>query len=187
MAETTEKPLTLIALRHSGTHLIQPIMRRLSNKTVYAPKGNDAVQCTPSEKVVIFLRDPRDTIVSQARYKNAGLVEGKADRRIVRLLKRGDETPVAHMTKWASRWATGAGLIVRFEELTDPATRREQVERIRDYIGGGDVDDAIAYAFGKSVTWTGKHSKWRDWFGPEATKMWKKQNGAHLVALMGYK
>lgn len=191
MAETTAKPYTLACLRHSGTHLIQPIMRRLTDRAIYAPKGNDAIVCTPSKKVVVFLRDPRNTIISHARYKSGISDPGKMDRRIAKLITRrraGSETPIEHMTKWANRWTTWRGaLVVRFEDLVDPARTLAEIERVRAYLDNlGDAEDARAYAMGTSVTYTGRHSKWREWFGPEATKAWHSQGGPALVRAMGY-
>lgn len=188
MAETTNKPYTLICLRHSGTHLIQPIMRRLTGSTVYAPKGSDAINCTPSAKCVVFLRDPRNTIISHTRYKASDLQPGKADKRIAKLItkrKSGIEGPIEHMTAWARRWARSEGtLIVRFEDLV--SDKVGQVTRVRDYLGGGDVDDAIEYTFGKSGTWTGRHSQWREWFGPLALDAWNANGGPRLLKAMGY-
>lgn len=192
MAETTNKPYTLACLRHSGTHLIQPIMRRLTDKPIYAPKGNDALVCKPSQKVVVFLRDPRNTIVSHTRYKSSIREPAKLDRRIAKLITRrrpGEDTPIEHMTKWAKRWVKWKGaLVVRFEVLTNPEFSLSEVERISAYLDGlGDPEDARAYAMGTSVTYTGRHSRWREWFGPEATKAWNENGGPALVRAMGYR
>lgn len=193
MAETTNKPYTLACLRHSGTHLIQPIMRRLTNKAVYAPKGDDALRCIPSAKVVVFLRDPRNIIVAHARYKTS-LREpsAKFDRRLAKLLTRrrlNSDLPIEHMTKWANRWYDWPGaLVVRFSDLTDPAKTLSEIERVRAYLDNlGDAEDARAYAMGTSVTYTGRHSKWREWFGPESTKAWNANGGPALVRAMGYR
>lgn len=184
---TSLKPYTLIALRHSGTHLIQPIMRSLTDKPVSAPKGESALAFIPSAKCIVFLRDPRNIVVSHMRYKNAGIDTAKADKRLLRLLTKhhGGDGPIEHMTKWAKRWMACEGaLVVRFETLI--AERQSEVTRIRDYLGVGDVDAAITYAFGTSVTYTGRHSQWREWFGPQSLEAWKTNGGPDLVRLMGY-
>lgn len=205
---TSTKPFTLIALRHSGTHLIQPLMRRLTGRAVSAPKGPSALTFIPATKCVVFLRDPRNIVVSHMRYKNAGMPQSKADKRLHRLLtKRGDgDGPIEHMTKWARRWANppfwskkdwenAPSLTVRFEQLTveDFPDRCNEITRIAQYLFSpknptfGQIWDAHDYAFGTSVTYTGRHSKWQEWFGPQSLEAWNTNGGPELVRLMGYK
>lgn len=192
--------MTLIALRHSGTHLIQPLIRNMTGKTVYVPKGQDALDCIPSPKVVVWIRDPRNTLVSMYRYKNGGREAVPNDERFAKMLNRHKRGvwPVTYMGLWARRWAPNlkrlaAGtLVTRFEDYVsaDNLGRIVLVHRLDGFLNGeadsARTNTAIAYAFGTSGTYTGRHSQWREWFGPRSTEVWEAQNGPALLRLMGY-
>ncbi len=188
MTPTSTKPTTLIALRHGGTHLIQPIIRHLTDKPVYVPKGRDALVCVPSPKLVIFLRDPRNRMVSMFRYKRPKAIAAESDEALAQLLdstKHG-VNPIEFLIQWAGQWAAHpTGLIVRFEQLME--ARLSQTERIKEYLDApGDAQAAVDYTFGKSGTWTGRHSRWEEWFGPLSREVWQKRGGHLIVGLMGY-
>ena len=188
MTPTSTKPTTLIALRHGGTHLIQPIIRHLTDKPVHVPKGRDALECVPSPKLVIFLRDPRNRMVSMLRYKQPKMVPAVADEALAAMIAKPKKgvLPVEFMLQWAARWASHeTGLIVRFEQLMDAPLH--EVEKLRAYLDApGSAQAAVDYTLGKSGTFTGRHSRWREWFGPLSTKAWYEAGGDTLVPLMGY-
>ena len=189
MTPTSTKPTTLIALRHGGTHLIQPIIRHLTDRPVYVPKGELALSCIPSPKLVVFLRDPRNRLVSMFRYKRPKAVPADSDEALARMLaspKKG-ETPVRFMLRWARRWASDpAALIMRFEDLASERGLAEAT-RLREYLAAeNSAESAYEYAFGKSGTFTGRHSRWREWFGPQTSRAWLEHGGPELQSLMGY-
>lgn len=200
MTPTTRKPFTLIAPRHSGTHLIQPLMRHLTGRTVYVPKGDDAIKCVPSPKCVVWLRDPRNIVIARYRFKyGRDLDPAKHDSGLAAMLrqKKNGETPLAYMLRWARRWKfdRAVGHVARFEEYTatDDLGRIVRVSALDQYLRPdsvsnreGDVSKAIAYAFGTSGTFTGRHSRWVEWFGPLTMEAWADGRGDHLCELMGY-
>jgi len=190
---TSTKPVTLIAMRHGGTHLIQPLIRELTGKSVYVPKGNNALDCRPGRKLVIFLRDPRNRVVSQLRYKNPRIQPGeKADEQLASLMGREKmgSTTLDYMLAWASKWGCayrGGCLQMRFEDLVaDPLYAAECVALYLDVPGGQNAAKAVEYTIGKSGTFTGRHSRWREWFGPKSTQAWRKGDGPQILRLMGY-
>jgi len=186
------KPYTVMVMRHAGSHLIKPLMRRLTGQALYSPKGDDALIRDPSGKVVVFLRDPRDRAVSGYRYKAGRRGQDVSDVGLARFLSRkpkGGITPIEFMQAWGQRWNNYPGaMVMRFEDLVrDAAERKAQVDRLAGYVGCGDPADAIAYAFETSRTFTGRYSSWPEWFGPLATKAWHDGGGARAVKAMGYK
>jgi hypothetical protein len=207
MSTTTNKPYTLIALRHSGTHLIQPIIRSLTGKTCYVPKGQNALDCPAAAKTVVWLRDPRNTLVSQYRYKR-GKDAPKDDASFAAALMRAKNgtRPIAYLLQWAERWgAASSCYVARFEDFVsaDALGRIVRVSALAEYLLGPPihgsrvesessvgrevaVGQAIAYAFGTSGTYTGRHSQWEEWFGPRTREVWEKEGGAKLLQAMGY-
>ncbi len=187
--------VSLLALRHGGTHLIQPIMQALTGAPCKAPKGDKSLTLEPAAKVVLFLRDPRNRMISNWRYKAghhhvADMGAEEIDERLAKFLvrpKHGVE-PIHHMNQWARRWLAWPGVhLVRFEAMADRDAGIAEVERLAAYLDApGEPAAAYDATFGKSVTWTGRHSAWPDWFGPLSTTAWREGGGAPLVDLMGY-
>lgn len=191
MINRTTKPTTLIALRHGGTHLIQPLIRHLTDAAVAAPKGRMTLGHIPAPKVVVFTRDPRNRIVSHFRYKyhKAKGDPGSFDEELAAFIRRvkDGQTNIEFMTAWAKRWVGYPGsLLMRFETVM--ADQLAETERLKEYLGApGDAAAACEYTFGKSGTWTGRHSNWREWFGPRATEAWEADGGRKCLKAMGYK
>lgn len=203
----TKKPFTVAAMRHGGTHLINPVVRRLTNKPVYSPKGASSLVCTPSSIVIVFPRDPRNRAVSNVRYKLGReavdrLDEAGRDEALFHYLstrKSGDALlPIEFMTRWAQRWCHGkfgnAGthwMLCRFEELAGPNALLEctKIATFLKEVGADLVctpDVARAYALGTSGTFTGRHSNYREWFGPKSIAFWNRNFGPSCTMEMGY-
>lgn len=208
MSQRTNKPYTVAALRHGGTHLIQPIVRRLTGKTVYAPKGNISLHCIPSRIVVVFTRDPRNRVVSNLRYKTGLMLDrttlADRDQALLHFLKtskaQGHDLPIDHMQKWATVWVgmaekpgKRAVKLMTFEALASPATGVDEVLQLVAFLNQAQDDplrasseSAYEYSMGKSGTFTGRHSDWREWFGEESRRFWRANFGAALTSRMGY-
>lgn len=203
----TQKPYTVAAMRHGGTHLITPVVRRLTSRPVYSPKGSSSLTCIPSDIVVVFPRDPRNRAISNVRYKlGRDAVDrldaaGRDDALAHYLTTRktaADLQPIEFMTQWAQRWVDGrfAGkrtrwMLVRFEELAGPNALVEctKVATFLAECGAklvASAEDARSYALGKSGTFTGRHSNYREWFGPKATHHWHRNFGPACTQIMGY-
>lgn len=185
---TSAKNTTLIAMRHGGTHLIQPIIRQLTGRAVSTPKGAATLTWVPGPKLVIFTRDPRNRMVSHFRYKHHSNRHERSDAMLAKLMAEPKHglTPIEFMVRWAERWCHPPhGFGTSFEQLM--LCPVETVTRLRDYLDApGDPEEAVAYTLGRSGTWTGRHSRWQEWFGPESQAEWSRQGGDRLVRLMGY-
>ncbi len=203
-APTTKKPITVAALRHGGTHLITPIIRKLTGKTVYSPKGEAALHCIASPIVVVFYRDPRNRVISNLRYKMGDVTIGMApaarDQALADfLLKRkqpGSLLPIEYMIQWDQRWSkepTGRQQMhSRFETIVAPEATLGEIRRIASLLTAAGLEleatpeEAQTYALGTSGTFTGRHSNYREWFGPLACAAWKREFGPALTKRMGY-
>lgn len=186
MIPTTRKPYTVIALRHGGTHLIIPTVRYLTGKTVYSPKGNDALTCIPSTVVIVFLRDPRNWLVSFFKWRGGELGDDRGLARFM-LARRKEESPLGYARSWAKRWVGYPGALTsRFEDLLPPDGVLETRKIARFLRVKADPAATYARVFGKSGTFTGKPSDWTKWFGPESNNAFERGGGDDLLKLMGY-
>lgn len=200
-------------MRHGGTHLITPIVRRFTDRPVYSPKGIASLNCIPSEIVIVFTRDPRNRAISNLRYKLGreavpGLNASDRDTLLAAFLASrkndGALTVIDFMHRWAKRWRSGdqwrsgdhaytgrASTLVRFEDLVGEnslawtATIGQFLERAGAKLVA-TPNEARAYALGKSGTWTGSHSNYADWFGPKSCDFWRRNFGLQCTIEMGY-
>ncbi len=204
---TTKKPITVAALRHGGTHLITPIIRRLTGRAVYSPKGDSALHCIPSPVVVVFYRDPRNRVISNLRYKMTGNLclawnRQTRDENLFEFLskrkKPGSLTSIEYMIQWEQFWRCDnvirhGYMHTRFETLVDEAASLGEVTRIASLLTAAGFDleatpsEALAYSIGQSGTYTGSHSNYREWFGPKSAAYWRREFGHELTKRMGYK
>lgn len=189
---TSRKATTVLAIRHSGTHIIVPLVNVLTGKAVFSPKGEEGITCIPSRASLIWTRDPRNWIVSAYRWKNHGALPGpKSDKGLAKLIRSRakGETMVEYAMRWADRWMVGLGPRVRFEDFAENPVR--EAEEIAEHFRLCGAPIAISAQEAVSKVWnqgtyTGKHSYWRDWFEYEAKWAWSEAGGDRLTAAMGY-
>lgn len=197
-AYVTRKPYTVAAMRHGGTHLITPIVRTLTGRTVYSPKGLQSLNCIPSQVVIVFRRDPRNRLVSNFRYKNPGALERLTPTErdaqlaafmVARSVKK-PISPLEFMKRWALCWYHYPGAFdLSFEDLVGPEGL-QHVRWLAEFLEvkrTGAPLEAYEYSLGKSGTWTGRHSRWEEWFGPLSREAWGKFHGDELVRYLGYR
>lgn len=185
---------TIALLRHGGSHLIRPIVFGLGANIV--EPGNFGAPLDRAEgPVIVFLRDPRDRMVATYRWwldkprKAASMAEGGAspDEQIAWLLTEGEF--LAEMLRWARIWCHWPdALKVRFEDMRENGVN--EIARIaahlgkpQDYQRDAEIWERIWL---KGRTYTGKHSDWRESFGPKSNAVWATCGGPDLLQMMGY-
>lgn len=186
MNPRTRKLYTVMAMRHSGTHLILPIVKQITGKALYRPKGEEALICEPSGPVIVFLRDPRNRLISAWRWKRGSLPSDRQMAKFMVTQKDGDaRSPMSFMLRWAQRWAGFEGALqVRFESIASEGVR--EVARIAAFLGK-DIDASAIYSRNwRQGTFTGQHSDWRECFGPLSLEAWNENGGPKLLKTMGY-
>lgn len=187
---------TVALMRHGGSHLIRPIVAVLGVNRLHEP-GKDVPLDHAEGPVIVFLRDPRNRMVATWRWwsqkprKAAAMLRGgaDADEQIAWLLSRDGGGFLPEMLRWARIWCHRPdALTVRFETIC--ADGCAEVARIAEHLGlpaDAERDIAIFKAvYGHGRTYTGKHSDWRETFGPASNAMWDANGGPELIELMGY-
>lgn len=189
---SSTKPYTVIVMRHGGSHLILPLVRAIARQPLYRPKGNEALICKPSGPTIIFIRNPRNRLVSFFRWKR-GFPETLAERDAAlawfMTLVTGRHSkklnPLQFMLAWANRWMREDGLLVRFEDMIGPHGEAEAV-RIQKFLGTEGDAALVHKAIVGATTFTGRHSDWREWFGPQSLARYRANGGEDLDKLMRY-
>lgn len=185
---------TVALLRHGGSHLIRPIVAGLGFKIV-EPGNFGAPLNQAIGPVIVFVRDPRDRMVSTYRWwmtkpRKAAQLEtaaGTTDEQIAYLLN--DQRFLRDMLEWARIWCRwGGALRVSFENMRENGTA--EIARIAEHLGKSrDYQrDAALFeeVYGKGRTYTGRHSDWQQTFGPKSNGIWAENGGPELLELMGY-
>ena len=189
-ATRAERPHTSIfCLRHGGTHLIKPLVKRLVKlPTVDLGKIPNPEKHVPLGPVVIGLRDPRNVIVAAVKWhlRRAGepIEPGpQHDKALAHQMAQ----MMPYMVRYVSASIHRPGVVTRFEALVAPDGPAE-AERVARELGCAEGDGAAALAavLGTGHTFTGSYSDHRQWFGPRANSAWINSGGVRLLNLMGY-
>lgn len=201
------RPHVLIAaIRHGGTHLINPLVKKLGGRGCSADKQIGLL--VPKGKLIVFTRDSRNTITSAFRWKlrqcgRPDVPMPEYDEEIAERLGRrnhkkknkympdhmastGIETRMAY---WKHYLGFEEKLRVRFEDLTSqtPKVQKRTLMAIKDYLGSDEDPEAILATFyRKSVTYSGKFTDWRQWWGPKARAEFVRNKGNQLLEILGY-
>jgi len=186
------KPIATVALmRHGGSHLIRPIVAELGFDIV-EPGNFGAPIGEARGPVIVWLRDPRDRMVSTMRWWRgkprkaiALTAAGESDdEQLAWLIDEGGFLP--EMLRWALIWcAWPDALTVRFEDMRRWPT--VEIEAIARHLGVecepvGIKDRTLE----TGRTFTGRYSNWRESFGPLTNAVWAAGGGAELLKVMGY-
>ena len=200
--------VTIAARRHGGTHLINPLCKRLAGRKCFsADKARSLF--VPTGPLVVFTRDPRNTLISRLRWdlKNKGLpanpppdfgYDEKLARRLGMTTMPNDRDPPEfwyltgmkyQLAYWGYWLALGYPKIVsRFETLANEDTGVAETARIGEYLQTKEDPEAIFRGlFRVSPTYNGSFSDWREWFGPLSMEAFKRNGGPAVLAVMGYK
>lgn len=198
------KHVTVICFRHGGTHLIFPFIQQMSTLPIVEAGKLHELAHTPDGPVVVIWRDPRNRIVSTYRWnlkrrpdrvKRWGATD---DERLAALISKPDMPNLPRMKeaqgvsytvamrKFVGHWMK-YGATTTFEALTDPHRSSMAAETVAEAVGyWGDAKRALENVMGKSHTYTGKFSDWREWFGPKSIEAWEREGGPELCRMMGY-
>lgn len=180
---------SIFCLRHGGTHLIKPLVKRLVKlPTVDLGKLPEPEAHVPLGPVVIGLRDPRNVIVASRKWElrraDQSIDPGpQHDAAIAVLIRR----EMAIMLRYVLASISRPGVVTRFEDLVAPDGPIE-AERVGRELGCPDGAGAAALAavLGTGHTFTGQYSDHRQWFGPKAKAAWDETGGRRLLTTMGY-
>ncbi len=185
---------TIALMRHGGSHLIRPIVAQMGFDIV--EPGNFGAPLDEAQgPVIVFLRDPRDRMVSTLRWwreKPRKLTEltvkckGKSDdEQLLYLLS--EDGFLEEMLTWARIWCNWPNaLIIRFEDIRYQGC--SVIDTIADHLGFvGDTEAIFNAVYEKSHTFTGRYSNWYEWFGVKSNSYWELNGGIELLELMGYK
>lgn len=188
---------TVALMRHGGSHLIRPIVSRLGFEII--EPGNFGAPLDQAQgPVIVFLRDPRDRMVATRRSPGGWLHKPRKSEQLMRVASDEDGQLawmiddagfMTEMLRWARIWCRWPGaLIVRFENVRSDGCA--EVSRIMAHLGLSENRDRavalFAETYGTGRTYSGRHSDWRESFGPLARAAWERTGGAELLELMGY-
>lgn len=185
---------TVALMRHGGSHLIRPMVSELGFDIV-EPGNFGAPLDISVGPVIVWLRDPRDRMVATMRWwrgkprKCTILAEqgDSDDEHILCLLN--DQGFLDEMLRWAKIWCNWPrALTLKFEDakLHGPFMVKSIAEHLELERNTARDLEVFNNSYRKGRTYTGRHSNWRDSFGPLSTRFWNKNGGVELLELMRY-
>jgi len=143
--------------KHNGTPIEQ--------MNVDGVIGSHSPHIDTDHKVITILRDPRNIAVSayRARCKDLGIEATDFNGYINDTMKQ-----FVAITK---PYFNAEGCVVWYERLFD----RETVKKISQYLEVAPKQ--VSSAWGKSGTWTGNPSNWKQWFNSDTEERLKQSFG----------
>lgn len=184
-------PVTVAVLRHGGSHLIRPLVKRVGRRPIVEPGTHGAPADRAEGPVIVLVRDPRNRIVSEVRWQadksGCALRREGADTVIAALIRRPATMPA--MLEWARRWTNWPGaMVLQYEEFATAESGVRAIAAIATFLGVVEPDPAARYRWiwRTSRTVQAEPSDWRTWFGPAAREAWAACGGPELQKVMGY-
>lgn len=146
-------------------------------------------------RVAFLYRHPRNILVSAARHSLVNFnwmpdTEEPAHSVVRTALDTHIASTIARCMAFAG-WLKSADTVVSFEELIDPSTG--EAERVASEMGLNPLDPHVV--MGDKApwltndyrgTWSGRHSKWQDYWDGMLARKWAAAGGAYVEAQYGY-
>ncbi len=184
---------TVALMRHGGSHLIRPIVAKMGFDII-EPGNFGASLDQAVGPVIIFLRDPRNRMVSTMRWwrekpRKAALLAEAGDTDDAQLQYLLDEQGfLPEMLEWAKEWCRfrPGSLTVYFEYMDSVVVGVIARHLGLDSDKKRDVE-IFQEVYGHGRTYTGNLSKWENSFGPLSMAFWNNNGGNELLSMMGYK
>lgn len=198
-----EGAVLVVARRHGGTHLINPLVKRLAGRKAQSVDKLGKL-FVPEGKLVLFTRDPRNIITSRFRWKlrQKGWPDRPStawDRDMAEKMMRpniqhhsipkelwGLAGPRGNLVYW-KHWLRQPHHRVTFEQLTQDKRVSKHLAALGQYLDTIESPDHIwADLYKKSHTYSGNFSDWRLWWGPRTIQAFNQNGGPELLTLLGY-
>ena len=148
-----------------------------------------------NERILTIFRDPRNALVSYARWHvQEGAIPQESIHDFMDLLLRKGSKDTGNWVDWQRSflpWKNRAW--TRFEGLYN----REEITRIARKLGIKmqqlqsktvleRLHDGEAGGHNHRSTWSGRHSRWEEWWNPKMEEAWKTAGGPRLLEEMEY-
>lgn len=183
-----------------------PVARRLNkiiadtNNSKYIHSHVDASRDLGGSPVINISRDPRDMVISLARFHvQEGVTTSVTESAILKVIdhkfySKKAAALIGGFVGWQDR---SDALPIRFEDLiSDHGETTMEIaeylnipwrpESYNDLIGHAGDYDIYAGASADHNTWSGRLSNWEEWWTPVIDAAWTESCGPELVKAMGY-
>ena len=159
-------------LPKSGTHALVKAVELLGCVDV----RQDHIPYTEGLKVdkhLYIQREPRNMLVSWVRFAYPTVTKGYLIGAIKNYgsMKMSLPEAILRFDSWEHRKNV---LVVEFESLIE---NDREMRRIAEYLEAPFLDDAFENLPGGTATWTGKLSRWEDYWCPEIDEIWNEYFG----------
>jgi hypothetical protein len=160
----------------SGTHALRKGLELLGLDDVEV--GHFPYPELPEGPRITIFRNPRNCLVSMARFKGLPVATGY----LMRLVRAYNGGPMADELRGYLPWR-GVAHCVRYEDLvaSDACLRG-----IAAYLERPYPEDAFPNLPGLTMTWTGSPSDWRQHWSAELQAVWEAEGMAELERELGY-
>lgn len=132
-------------------------------------------------KHVFIKRDPRNVVISWLRFHGRPATRGMFMTALSDFYQgRTLAESFARYEGWLDDPHT---LVIRFEDLS---TEKSELVRIAEYLNVPYLDDAWPALPGGTMSWSGKHSDYREIWTPQVERAWDQAGGGALLKRWRY-
>ena len=174
-----------IGIPKSGTNMTVKVCRLLGvNPSEHMHTAN--YHLAEAQKVAYVYRNPRNVLLSALRYRNhqrRGWEDTITDEKLIDVAFDFFNAPIWAVYRGYEKWLTSNAYCFKYEDMVTGAA----ADGLADYLGvARRADIAERLAEGGTPTWTGKPSRWEDFWSDAIDKVWLDEGMVEIERELGY-
>lgn len=173
-----------IGIPKSGTNMTEKVCKLLGvNPSPHTHTAN--YHLAETNKVAYVYRNPRNVLISAQRYQNhqvRGMKDDLTEEKLITMAFDFFNAPIWAVYNGYSKWLTSPACCFKYEDMIEG-----KADGLADYLGVKRRDDIKErLAEGGTPTWTGKPSKWEDYWTTGLEKVWIEEGMVEIEKGLGY-
>lgn len=176
----------VIALPKAGNNVTEKACKLLGLSPAHH-KHTANYHLAETNKVIYTYRNPRNVLVSAVKYLNSqvrGMDSNITEDKLIDQFFDFFNCSLPYTYRAFAPWHKTSACIIKFEDLI---TKKEEMNKIADYMGVKHCSDAIfAQLYGSSPTWSGKLSEWELVWTEKLDHYWKEEGMVEIEQGLGY-
>lgn len=174
-----------VGIPKSGTNMTEKACRLLGVKP--SPHMHTAnYHLAEKNKVAYVYRHPRNVLISAVRYQNhqvRGMKDDLTEDKLITMAFDFFNAPIWAVYRGYDKWLTSGAYCFKYEDMVTG----EAACGLADYLGVARRSDiAERLAEGGTPTWTGKPSRWEDFWGESIDRVWRDEGMLVIERELGY-
>jgi hypothetical protein len=171
--------VTLNGMQKTGTHALVKGVQLLGFPEGWILHTHQSYPYKYDKHICIF-RHPRNCLISMCRWNRQPITTGM----LIKFLREYDHyKSMTEIAKGFTPWLNSSALIIRYEDLVASDLT---LRTIAQYLDVPYLEDAFSNLPGLTLTWTGKPSRWEDYWNEELDRVWINEGMQEVQTAWNY-